>query len=198
MQLMDSEQLADIALVAGSYLSGAVPYGWLVARAKGVNLRSVGSGNIGATNVKRALGLGWAVAVLVLDALKGFGPVLAARYLSSGAPAVVAGCMIAAVAGHVFPVFLGFRGGKGVATGLGVTLAASPLAALCGAAAYGAVLAVVRISSVGSLVGVGVTLIAMLLLHTAPETAIALGVVAVLIVARHAGNLRRLIQGKER
>ena len=116
------------SLIIGAYLLGAVPVGFILARSRGIDLRTVGSGNIGATNLGRALGRKWAVVCFVLDALKGFVPTLAGRWVvGAGTPTVgelfgwqAAGC--AAIVGHMFPVYLRFRGGKGVSTGMGMLM----------------------------------------------------------------------------
>src|SRR5918911_5612280 len=136
---------------AAAYLSGSIPFGLFIARAaSGKDVRTTGSGNIGATNVARAAGRTAAVATLLLDALKGFVPVWVASR-APGAPALLAPlCAVSAVLGHCFPAWLRFRGGKGVATGLGVALALAPGAALAGAATWAALYAVFRISSIGS------------------------------------------------
>lgn len=188
-------------LVVLSYLSGAIPFGVLLCRAKGVDIRSIGSGNIGATNVARALGAKWALLVLALDAGKGWGPVMLAGWFmqrGGGRFALLGLCMVAAVLGHVFPVFCRFRGGKGVATGLGVTLAASPIAAAAGAGAYAVTYALFRISSVGSLAGLLATLLTMFLLDTPRAILGAMSAIGLLILMRHRDNLRRLWRGEER
>jgi glycerol-3-phosphate acyltransferase PlsY len=176
-----------------AYLCGSIPFGLLIARAKtGKDVRTVGSGNIGATNVARAAGRGAAAVTLLLDALKGLVPVLLAR----GPEWLPAACAVCAVAGHCFPVWLKFRGGKGVATGLGVSLALAPWAALAGAATWGVLYKVYRISSVGSLAGAAVALAVAAL--TAPAVAVwGLAGVTGLIVARHSGNIRRLLHKQE-
>jgi len=118
--------LRGVLLIGGAYLLGGIPFGILAARmGGGVDLRRVGSGNIGATNVLRSVGRGAAVLTLAGDIGKGALAVGLAR-LTDAPPAVVAGTALAAVLGHLFPVFAGFRGGKGVATMLGVVLAAMP------------------------------------------------------------------------
>jgi acyl phosphate:glycerol-3-phosphate acyltransferase len=182
--------------VIGAYLSGTIPTGLLVARARGVDIRTVGSGNIGATNVARALGKKWGAFVLVLDALKGFAPVMLA------APRVpepwLAAVGIAAILGHVFPVWLRFRGGKGVATALGVFIALAPIAAACGVVVYAGVYAATRISSVGSLLATTVMLGVMVATHQSASR-LALAVAAwLLIVVRHRDNIRRLIRREEK
>lgn len=184
--------------IAVAYLCGSIPFGLLIARAKtGKDVRTVGSGNIGATNVARAAGRPAAILTLVLDALKGLAPVLlAARFAEAQPPLLLAACAIAAVAGHCFPLWLRFRGGKGVATGLGVSLALAPWAALAGACTWLALYKLLRISSVGSLAGVAVSLL--VAVFTADRSALyGLAGVALLILLRHAGNIRRLLRKQE-
>jgi glycerol-3-phosphate acyltransferase PlsY len=175
---------------------GSIPTGVIVARARGVDLRKVGSGNIGATNVGRALGKPWAIFVLVVDALKGYAPAaLAQRWLPPLAVAVVA---LAAVLGHMFSVFLKGRGGKGVATSLGAALALAPLAALISAGVYVLCYAAFRISSVGSLVGLAAFPLALYLTGDRERAHFLFaGAIAVLVIARHKDNLRRLRRGEE-
>ena len=180
--------------IAAAYLAGSIPFGLLIAKlATGKDVRTVGSGNIGATNVARAAGRSAAIATLVLDAAKGLLPVL----LAPAEPEwLKPACALAAVLGHCFPVWLRFRGGKGVATGLGVSLALSPWAALAGAAAWLLLYKLFRISSLGSLAGV---LLAIgIAAFTSPRAAVAgLLAVAGVIVARHTGNIQRLLSRQE-
>jgi glycerol-3-phosphate acyltransferase PlsY len=190
--------MTSVLLVVCAYVAGSIPFGVLVARAKGVDLRKVGSGNIGATNVARALGRGWAVAVLAGDAAKGFAPVWLGRRL--GLPdthVVLAGG--AAIVGHMFTIFLRGRGGKGVATSLGVALAISPLAALCGLALYALAYGLTRLSSVGSLLGIwSFPLFAHLIGGGVARPYMILAIaVAVLVTIRHRQNIGRLIRGEE-
>lgn len=187
------------SLLGLSYLAGSVPFGLLIARAvTGKDVRGVGSGNIGATNVARAAGRTAAVATLVLDALKGFFPVLfALRTEGPQAGLLGAACAVAAVLGHCFPVWLGFKGGKGVATGLGVALALSPPAALAGGVTWLVLYQGFKVSSIGSLGGVAVALVVAAL--WAPRSAVlGLGALSVVILLRHEGNLRRLLRREER
>ncbi|MCA1826066.1 MAG: glycerol-3-phosphate 1-O-acyltransferase PlsY [Myxococcales bacterium] len=174
-----------------AYLCGSIPFGLLVARAaSGKDVRTVGSGNIGATNVARAAGRPAATATLVLDAVKGLAPVLLApRQL---APA----CAVAAVVGHCFPVWLRFRGGKGVATGLGVSLALAPWAALAGGATWVVLYKIFKISSVGSLAGVAVSL-AVAAFTAARPAVFGLAAVSGVILVRHSANIRRLLRKQE-
>ncbi len=185
-------------LVLLGYLSGSIPFGLLLVRAtQGVDVRERGSGNIGATNVARVAGKPLGVLVLVLDALKGALPVLLARAVEPG-PVVPAAVGLAAFAGHVAPPWLGFRGGKGVATALGVLAVLAPRAALAGALTYGVVLALWRISSVGSLLA---GLVAVAVAWLVPGTSVAsAGLVSVLFAAMlwtHRGNIGRLLRRGE-
>ncbi len=188
-----SPGVGAVALPMAGYLLGSIPFGVLVARARGVDVRASGSGNIGATNVARVAGLGPGLLVLGLDAGKGALAVLLARALLPGAPFVEALSGLAAVVGHLFPFSLGFRGGKGVATALGVLAVLVPAAAVAGGVAYGLVFAVFRISSLGSLVAGPAALAAAALW---PGTRLAVGFTAVLyvlILFTHRGNIRRLL-----
>lgn len=183
-----------LGLAIAGYLLGSIPFGVLVARAvRGVDVRASGSGNIGATNVARVAGVGPGLLVLVLDAGKGALAVLLARALLPAAPFVQALCGLAAVLGHVFPFSLGFRGGKGVATALGVLAALFPAAALAGVLAYALVFALFRISSLGSLVAGSAAVAAAALW---PGTRLSVGFTSVLyalILFTHRGNIRRLL-----
>jgi glycerol-3-phosphate acyltransferase PlsY len=195
--------LLGAALVVAGYLCGSIPWGVVLGRfLLGVDPRTVGSGNIGATNVARAGGKKLGAVVLLLDALKAVVPILLARWVLAGAASEegwTVAVALAAFAGHLWPPWLGFRGGKGVATGLGVFLVLSPWAALAGIVVYGAAYAVTRISSVGSLLGTAVCAI---------WTAFAAGVgspvswaglvIAALVFLRHRENIARLVRGEER
>ena len=190
--------LPSIGLCVGAYLAGSIPFGVLVARLKGIDLRQVGSGNIGATNVARALGKGWAIAVLIGDAAKGFVPVWLGRRLEFSA-ATVALAGLAAIVGHMFTLFLRGRGGKGVATSLGVALALSPIAALIGFGVYVVLFAATRLSSLGSLLGVW-TFSLFFVFRYAPATplvGLAVGGAA-LVTVRHRQNIARLLHGEEK
>jgi glycerol-3-phosphate acyltransferase PlsY len=178
-----------------AYLIGSVPFGLILTRIAGAgDLRTIGSGNIGATNVLRTGRKGLAIATLVLDVLKGALPVwLAGRYFGPDM-AVVAG--LGAVVGHCFPVWLKFWGGKGVATALGVVLVLAPLAALVALALFVGITALTRYASLGSILGAASTcVVAYLMGHV--QAAALFVVLAVLITAKHAGNIRRLVTGTE-
>ena len=144
--------LAAAALVAGAYLLGSISFSYLIVRVlQGRDVRTVGSGNAGATNVLRAAGKLPGIAALVLDVAKGVAAVVIARSLAAPPP-VVGGCAVAVVLGHVFPVFLGFRGGKGVATAAGALGALAPLALVPAVVVLVAVVAWKRYVSLGSIV----------------------------------------------
>jgi glycerol-3-phosphate acyltransferase PlsY len=183
--------------LAAAYLVGGVPVGLLIARARGVDLRAVGSGNIGATNAVRALGGEAGALVFALDFMKAAAPVwLASRSWALGArpdgAIWIAAVGLAAVLGHVFPVYLRFRGGKGVACALGIFAVLEPAAALCCLVLYGQTLALTRVSAIGSLTGVSaLTLFVWAADRPFPHRALAVAV-AVLIWARHRENLKKL------
>jgi len=185
-------------LVLLGYLSGSIPFGLLLVRAsRGVDVRAQGSGNIGATNVARVAGKGLGAVVLVLDALKGALPVLLAVAVE-GDGAVPALVGVAAFAGHVAPPWLGFRGGKGVATALGVLAVLAPRAALAGAVTWAVVLAVLRISSVGSLLaGIVAVTVAWLVPGTPASAAELTSVLFLAMLWTHRGNIGRLLRRGE-
>ncbi len=186
-----------LALIALSYLIGAVPTGLLLVRLlKGEDIRQLGSGNIGAVNVLRVAGVGTGVAVLVVDILKGLVPVLLATRLDSSSWTVVL-CGIGAIAGHNWSVFLGFQGGKGIATSYGVLMGMSWPAAALAAAVWVAVVAVTRYASLGSLLGVASVPFALWWLRQ-PTEYVYFGILAALFaIYRHRGNIQRLVAGSE-
>ncbi len=198
-----NENTLGALLVAAAYLSGSVPYGLVLTRlVADVDVRQVGSGNIGATNAARAGGKLVGVAVLVLDVLKAVVPVLLARLLLSGSPVAdrwVMAVAVAAFVGHLFPVWLRFRGGKGVATGLGIFLVLAPWAALAGMAAYAVLYATTRISSLGSLAGTAVCCAGTFVAHGVRSPIPWAGLaISLLVVLRHRENIRRLLRGEEK
>jgi glycerol-3-phosphate acyltransferase PlsY len=185
------------ALVVVAYFCGSVPFGLLIARRfAGVDVREAGSGNIRATNVARVVGKKLGAVVLLLDALKGAAPVLAARLLIDG-PWWHAAIALVAVLGHVFPVWLKFKGGKGVATAAGVLAVLLPWSALAGFAVWGVVMLVMRVSSVGSLLGAAVAVGLAMALGAPVEYQALAGMLVLVIVWTHRENVKRLIKGKE-
>lgn len=187
-----------VLAISLSYLCGSIPFGVLLARHRGVNLRDIGSGNIGATNVARALGRRWALLVLILDAAKAALPVLLAG-AAHDPPDEWLRVSVAAAAfiGHLFPLFLGFRGGKGVASALGAFLVLQPHAALLGALTYAAAYALSRTSSVGSLSAVLLFPLWLWRYHAPTAHWAFAAFVLVLIVLRHRGNIQRLLRREE-
>jgi acyl phosphate:glycerol-3-phosphate acyltransferase len=179
-----------------AYLAGSIPFGLLVSTAMGLgDIRTIGSGNIGATNVLRTGNKAAAAATLLLDGGKGAVAVLAAAALTD-APQAPAVAGFGAFLGHIFPVWLGFRGGKGVATFLGVMLALAWPVGLIACATWLAVAFLGRISSLSALVAAGLTPVWLALLG--PRDFVWLGVaLAVLVFLRHHANIRRLIAGTE-
>jgi acyl phosphate:glycerol-3-phosphate acyltransferase len=187
--------------LAIGYLLGSVPVGLLVGRLAGVDdVRKYGSGKTGFTNALRTIGLRWALLVVLLDGLKGAAPVLIGRFVF-GDPWAAAFGGVAAVVGHTWPLFAGFRGGRGVATSYGAFLAVSPLAALAVGAVSAVVLVIWRYASLMSVVGVFigfVVLVALVFAGRASPEYLLFGVLTMLAVEfNHIGNIRRLLAGTE-
>ena len=185
-----------LLIVAGlAYLLGSVPFGVLITRAMGLgDLRQIGSGNIGATNVLRTGNKGAAAATLILDAAKGGVAVLIARAMVGPDAAQVAA--LAAFLGHLYPVWLGFRGGKGVATFLGTLLALAWPVGLAACATWAATAALTRISSLSALVAAALAPVWLLLLGQSRMVAL-VATLAALVFLRHAANIARLRAGTE-
>ena len=183
-----------LAAVAG-YLLGAVPFGLLLTRAAGLgDIRAIGSGNIGATNVLRTGRRGLAAVTLLLDGLKGAAAVIAGALLAGPLGGALGG--LAAALGHMFPVWLRFRGGKGVATGFGALLAAAPLAALATALVWLGVAGATRISSAGALAGAAAAPLFAWAFSGRVPALLALALAA-LVWWRHSANIARLLAGTE-
>jgi glycerol-3-phosphate acyltransferase PlsY len=187
--------MTALVLVA-AYLLGSIPFSYLVARQRGVDVRRVGSGNVGATNVMRNVGRGAGLVAFVLDAAKGAVAALIAQRTGLG-PTLAALAAVAAIVGHMYPVWLRFQGGKGVATGAGAFLPLAPIATAVALVVFAATLALTRYVSLGSMVG-AVTLAATAALTGAPRPVwIAAAVMAALIVWKHRANIRRVAAGTE-
>ena len=185
-----------VVLLVSAYLLGSVPSGYLVGRSTGVDVRKFGSGNIGATNVARAMGKRQGVFTLIADATKGFVPVIIGIKLDI-TPAGLAFIAAAAFVGHIYPVFLKFHGGKGVATALGTLLALAPLAVLALLALFAAVFLTSRIVSLSAMVTAIVAPLVLWLFYQPPEI-VGLGLFyAAVIVLRHQDNIARLRAGTE-
>lgn len=186
----------ELILVVCSYFIGSIPTGLLLARACGVDIRATGSGNIGATNVYRTLGRSVGVLTLVGDCLKGLVPVLVAQRLGF-ADQWVAAVGLTAFLGHVYTIFLGFKGGKGVATALGVFLAVSPLSVLAAAGVFVALVWKWRYVSLGSITAAAAMPLLVALLERKPLLVGMSILIAALVVYKHKENIRRLREGTE-
>jgi len=180
------------------YFCGAIPFGLIAGRLRGVDIRSTGSGNIGATNVYRTLGARAGIAVFALDVLKGFvAPYIGRLLLGESNHAGIALCAALAVLGHTFSIFLKFRGGKGIATGLGVFLGLLPWPALGCFALWGLVLLVSRMISVASIAAC-IAAIAVAFLSGAPlPYAIVIALMGALAILKHIPNMKRIAAGTE-
>jgi acyl phosphate:glycerol-3-phosphate acyltransferase len=188
--------LNEILLLLCAYLLGSVPTGLLLARAFGVNIRETGSGNIGATNVYRTMGRKVGILTLVGDCLKGLIPVLVAKWL--GLPdAWVAAIGLAALLGHVFTIFLGFKGGKGVATALGVFLGTAPISVLLALVIFALVLYKWRYVSLASVVAAALIPALVWLTVGKPELVLMSLAIALVVIFRHRENIARLRAGTE-
>jgi glycerol-3-phosphate acyltransferase PlsY len=209
-----------VIAVIGAYLVGSIPFGLLIARAHGKDLRSIGSGNIGATNVARALGRRWAYFCFVLDVLKGFVPTFATMlfivrpYIGPNGEKIAllwlwlaVGC--AAILGHIFPIYLRFKGGKGVATSLGVALGLWPYYTICAGIAFAVWVVVVLLSRYVSLASIAASVTFPIALTVAIAAVprwhfghlwplvIAATAIPLMVIIRHRTNIKRLIAGTE-
>lgn len=186
----------EIALIIVSYLLGSVPSGYVLGRLAGVDVRRVGSGNVGATNVARVVGRGQGVLTLIADAAKGFIPVFTAIQFNMGLPTtVLAG--VAAFLGHLYPAFLKFKGGKGVATAFGLFLALAPFTTLILIGIFALVTMSSRAVSLGSITA-AVAAPIILWLTSYPPIVIGGGAfLAAMIILRHSSNIKRLLAGTE-
>jgi glycerol-3-phosphate acyltransferase PlsY len=187
-------QLFSLALAA--YLLGSVPTGYLVGYFSGVDVRKAGSGNVGATNVARVIGRRQGIWTLIADSAKGFIPVVVAVELGFDATArALVGA--AAFLGHLYPIFLKFSGGKGVATALGVILGLAPLATVCLMGLFGLVVLTTRIVSLSSIAGAVAAPFVLWLFDHPPALTIMAAFLAAMIILRHRGNIQRLLDGTE-
>jgi glycerol-3-phosphate acyltransferase PlsY len=197
--------LRDLALILLAYLSGSIPVGVLVAKLSGgPDPRTVGSGRTGGTNSLRALGRRWAAVVVLGDLAKGAVPVLVARWVTGGDPVVEVLCGLAAVVGSARSVFIGFRGGRGVGTGVGTMLVIEPVAVLLAIPVFILVILITKYVSLGSILGSAALFPAMLLIFlaangTIPRAYVVYAAIGPLIIAyTHLDNIQRLIHGEER
>ncbi|MCL4456594.1 MAG: glycerol-3-phosphate 1-O-acyltransferase PlsY [Nitrospirae bacterium] len=184
------------ALIIASFIIGSIPTGLLIAKTKGIDLRKIGSGNIGATNVMRAVGKEAALLTLLGDIGKGIIPIVIVRLVSPGF-LYEAAAGLSAIMGHNFSIFLKFKGGKGVATSLGVLAAFSPHVGLFTAMLWLMTAKWTRYSSLSALVAFGLLPFSFYLIDYSRQNIIFGAIIAFLIFIRHAANIKRLIQGTE-
>ncbi len=188
--------MIQVLLILFAYLTGSIPIGVLLARLKGKDPRRTGSGNIGATNVMRSAGKVLGIVTLVGDILKGFVPTFIAVQL--GVPAfIIALVGLAAFSGHLFPIFLKFKGGKGVATGAGVFLAINPLVILISFIIFVIVFLIWKYVSLGSLAGTGIIPFSFFLFKTPTEYILLSFLIACGVFIKHKDNIKRLFAGTE-
>ena len=195
---------ASIASVAAAYLLGSIPTGYLAGRLRGIDIRQHGSGSTGATNVLRTLGKGPALAVLIVDMLKGVAAILLARWLfpwlqapAAWLPWAVCLCGLAVLLGHSRSIWLGFTGGKSAATGLGVLLALSWPVGVGAAAVFLAVLALVRIVSLASMLAAVTAAILVCVLPEPLPSRLLVIAGGLYVLALHRANIARLLAGTE-
>ncbi len=192
-----------IIYLVAAFLSGSMPWSWILGKIRGIDIRNEGSGNTGATNLFRVCGRGAGITGLLLDALKGVLPVLAAKYGIPGVLSPVGDWLLAltaifAVIGHVFSPWMGFRGGKGVATTLGVLLILSPLTLASGLVVFALVLSITRYVSLGS-ISAAVVVIPFVFIFEPDRlpVQIIICLAAVLVIVRHKTNIVKLLHGEE-
>jgi glycerol-3-phosphate acyltransferase PlsY len=187
----------DLLAVALAYVVGSIPFAFLLSRRRGIDLHHAGSGNIGATNVLRTSGVQTATLAMALDGVKGCVAVLLAQSLSAGLAGPVSAA-VASVLGHIYPVWLRFRGGKGVATAAGAFVVLAPFA--CGAAVvvFVAAVSVTRFVSVGSILAAMTLAVVAAAGETPGAVVVGAAASALLVIHRHRANLSRLVAGTER
>lgn len=188
--------MSQALVVLIGYFLGSIPFGYLAGRLRGIDIRTVGSKNVGATNVFRTLGKGSGIAVMALDIGKGVGAAVIGRWLTDDPWPLFAAA--AAVAGHVFPVWLKFRGGKGVATGAGVVIGLMPLPSLVLIGGWVAIVALTRYVSLASIAGALACTPLAALFGYGRSTLIFCAVISLAVLIRHRENASRLMRGEER
>ena len=197
-------QIAIAAIV--SYLVGAIPCGLLIGFSKGIDIRKTGSGNIGATNVTRSVSPLAGKICFFCDFLKGMLPALLVQFVIKGAPIAAIVCGMAAVLGHMFPIYLKFKGGKGISTAAGVAIALAPLPLLTALAIWGAIFYAFRYVSLASIIAAVMLPVSAIVYHLfnigsavaqSRQTIIFFVVIAVLAVVKHTSNIKRLLNGTE-
>jgi len=187
----------DKIVLVVAYLLGSIPFGYLIVRRRmGADIRETGSGGTGATNVSRRAGKAAGVLTLLLDAAKGSVAVLIAK-AAGGDDWIIAVAAVAALVGHIFPVWLGFRGGKGVATGVGIFSVLAPISLLCAGVIFIALVVTTRYVSLGSMIAAVLIPVFVWLQSGAQPVLLAAILAAALIVFAHRGNIKRLASRTE-
>jgi acyl phosphate:glycerol-3-phosphate acyltransferase len=184
-----------LLVILVSYILGSIPFGYIISKMKGIDITKLGSGNIGATNVGRFLGKPYFFIVLFLDAIKGFIPTILFKLLFGLEYGILAGLF--SVIGHSYSIFMKFKGGKGVATGLGVSIALIPIETIIGFGVWFLVLMIFKIMALASIISAVSVFIVVLFLEKSSLIKIVCGIIAVLIVLRHKSNIERIIKGTE-
>ena len=184
-------------VIAAGYLLGSIPFAFLLARRKGIDLRRAGSGNVGATNVLRTTGASLGVLAMALDGMKGVLAVLLAQGVATGSSVPVA-AGLASVVGHVYPAWLRFRGGNGVATAAGAFAVLAPLAVAIAGGVFAIAVLTTRMISVGSMSAAVALAVAAIAMDSPRLVSAGAAIAAALVVYRHRSNLARLIAGTER
>ena len=190
--------MTKILIIFLSYFLGSIPFGYLVGKYfKKIDIREYGSGNIGGSNALRVMGARYALMVLAGDCLKGFFMILLAREIARDSLIfhLIVGSF--AIIGHNWPIFLGFKGGKGIATTFGVVLAFYPLMAIISALIWGVTVLTTRFAALGSIISVFSMFLLSLIFHTPLEFKIFILFVIALAIIRHLGNINRLVHKKE-
>ena len=197
--------LPYLVFIPIAYLLGAIPFGFLISRTRGIDIRTVGSGNIGATNVLRSVGKPWGILTLILDALKGLipaalFPVLAQKLPGIESPEIMSlTCGCAAIMGHNYPIYLKFKGGKGIATTAGALIGIAPLALLVGLVTFAVTFGISRMVALGSIMAALIIPVAAWFFYRSEGLLIpiVLTILGALAVWRHRANIGRIVNGTE-
>lgn len=189
--------IEQILLITASYFLGAIPFAYIIVRlVKKIDIRTVGSGNAGATNAARVLGKWGFISVFILDCLKGFLPVFVSlHYYGESAVTLIAAATV--VLGHTYTVFLGFNGGKGVAAGAGVFMALAPIEAAAAVLVFIAVFLITRMVSAGSILGALALLVSVIVMSDWQALKILTAVIVFFVIFKHRSNIVRILKGEE-
>jgi glycerol-3-phosphate acyltransferase PlsY len=187
----------ETALILGAYFIGGIPFGYLIAKSKGIDLRQVGSGNIGATNTSRVLGKKYGIIVYILDFLKGFIPTWIAVKLYGLNSSITALVGLATILGHCFSPYMGFKGGKGVATASGVLFAISYILGFIALVIWFIICKITKYVSLASILTALISIYIAGMMHMPLWAIILITLAACIILVRHSSNIERLFKGEE-